>query len=101
FRKRAQIDGAAGTQRRERDKAGWVFGEMEIEIRVVFNNQQIVSFGDLDQLAATLGGECYPRGVLKVRDRVDALDATAVGQGSLDLLSQLTDDDTVVILPYA
>src|SRR6185436_13514587 len=77
------------------------FCKSEIEIRVVFDNQQIILFGHVEQFAPALRRKSHTRGILKIRNGVDALDAALLGQRAIDLLTQVAGYDSVVILTHS
>src|SRR5207247_4689905 len=88
-------------QRRERYEPESVFIEREIEVSVVFHDQQIMLVGDRDQLVSSLGCQGHARGVLEIRNRVYALYAAPFRVQAVNLLAQVAVHDAAIILAHS
>src|SRR5262249_10860825 len=100
LRKGPKINHALGSNRGNREQPRGVI-QIQVEVRVVFDYQQIVLIGDLNKLSTASRVERNTRRVLKVGYRVDAFRATARGANVIYRLAQAGGHDSAIVLRNA
>ena len=68
-----QLAAAGNRSAQSQQAGGWGLAEVQVAIRVVFDNQSLVLDGHLQHLKASLSTEQSPAGVAKCGDQVDKL----------------------------